>query len=444
MSITLSSLRPLALATAVALLTACGSDNNSSSSASGIGTLTDAAIAGVSYRTSSGITGVTDAAGKFRYNPGDTVTFRLGSLVLGTIPTTGQEETVTPIQLVNAVTGLTEQQKENLVTNLLVLLQSVDADGNPDNGIDIPAAVATALTTAVADTLADSLKDTLPASFVADGDLLALAGAAGESAYVPTPAEALQHFENQFLKQLAGTYSIRDNDSGDIIVFRFRPNGSYIMGEYGPTSYDGDVVVGSSGIEVGSIVWNPVTGEISADVGLDTNGEWGLSHPLETEKIFFQMDGANLRVRTEGGENETFVMTRIENSNGSVVGAWAYNYGETPAYDLNVQQFVFFSDGVYMMLDPLGDTEIGPEDPSCGDPGIEIGNYRFSGGVLEATGNLADHNGCAGLHDVTLENPFAVFDNVSVNLEQGGVIQGPVGEHSLLLVNPRHTVPDLL
>lgn len=443
MPITLPSLRPLALATAVSLLAACGGDNNSSSSASGTGTLTDAAIAGVSYRTSSGITGVTDAEGKFRYNPGDTVTFRLGSLVLGTIPTTGDEETITPIQLVNAINGLTDQQKENMVTNLLVLLQSVDADGNPDNGIDIPATVATALTTAVADTLADSLKDTLPASFVADGDLLALADAAGESAYVPTPAEALQHFENQFLKQLAGTYSIRDNDSGDIIVFRFRPNGSYIMGEYGPTSYDGDVVVGSSGIEVGSIVWNPVTGEVSAEVGLDTNGEWGLSHPLETEKIFFQMDGANLRVRTEGGENETFVMTRIENRDGSVVGAWANNYGEFPAHTVNVQQFVFFSDGVYMMLDPLGDTEIGPDDPSCGDPGIEVGNYSFSAGVLQATAILAEGNGCAGLHDAALESPFTEFGGVSVNLELGGIIQGPAGEHELLLLNPQHGDLDL-
>ena len=60
------------------------------------GALSDSAIAGVAYSTSSGVTGVTDASGKYKYNVGDTVTFTLGTLTLGTVTATG---IISPVQL---------------------------------------------------------------------------------------------------------------------------------------------------------------------------------------------------------------------------------------------------------------------------------------------------------------------------------------------------------
>lgn len=433
----LRPLRPLALAAVVSLLAACGNDSSTPTTTPASGTLTDAAIAGVSYRTSSGLSGVTDADGKFRYNPGDTVTFLLGALELGPVATDGREETVTPIDLVNVVTGLDDTQKQNMVTNLLVLLQSVDADGNPENGINIPAAVSTALTSTIAGTLLDSLKNTAPADFANAGnsDLSTLVVAAGEGASIRSPEDALQHFKNQFLAQLAGTYVIRNAAANEVIAFRFAYDGSYIMGEVAAADE-----AGGPGVERGIINWDPASGQVTAaEIFQDSNGEWGLSHPQPDEKLYFSLDGSTLVVKvveTEG--TEELRLTRVTNSDGKLVGAWALNTGMGAAAKLDVQQFLFFSDGVYLMIDPLGDTEFSePDDPRCGDAGVEMGRYSFSSGILRATGIIEDANGCAGLHDAALQDPFSSFSDISVNLGAGGVIQGsPAGEYSVLLVDP--------
>src|SRR3954470_13556284 len=127
----------------IALIVAgCGGGGGGGSSApvtgSKSGILTDAAVAGVSYATSSGVTGVTDANGTYKFNPGDTVQFKLGVLALGSATATG---IVSPIELANG--------NNNILQNLLVMLQSLDANGNPADGISIPPAAAAAVTSAV-------------------------------------------------------------------------------------------------------------------------------------------------------------------------------------------------------------------------------------------------------------------------------------------------------
>jgi len=49
------------------------------------GTLSDSAVKGVSYSTSSGVTGTTAANGEFKYVAGDKVTFKIGNITLGTV-----------------------------------------------------------------------------------------------------------------------------------------------------------------------------------------------------------------------------------------------------------------------------------------------------------------------------------------------------------------------
>ncbi len=48
-------------------------------------TVIDGVVVGMSYSTSSGITGATDFDGTFKYGLGDTVTFSIGSVVVGSI-----------------------------------------------------------------------------------------------------------------------------------------------------------------------------------------------------------------------------------------------------------------------------------------------------------------------------------------------------------------------
>ena len=113
-------------------LVACGNANDNPTNSKKLlgpttGRLIDAGVGGVSYITSSKIEGITDEKGTYNYNHGDMVEFKLGSLLIGKVTASA---IVTPIDLAG----------ESIVRleNLLVLLQSLDGDGNPENGIIIP------------------------------------------------------------------------------------------------------------------------------------------------------------------------------------------------------------------------------------------------------------------------------------------------------------------
>ncbi|MCX8025678.1 MAG: hypothetical protein N3A60_10795, partial [Thermanaerothrix sp.] len=65
------------------------------------GVFVDAPVAGLEYVTSSGVSGKTDANGVFYYDPGDTVTFKIGNLTLGSAKGASQ---VTPVDIVSGGT----------------------------------------------------------------------------------------------------------------------------------------------------------------------------------------------------------------------------------------------------------------------------------------------------------------------------------------------------
>ncbi|HIJ82926.1 MAG TPA: hypothetical protein HPQ00_01845 [Magnetococcales bacterium] len=96
-----------------------------------VGKFLDGPTDGLLYRTSGNDTGATDSKGQFTYVDGETVTFYLGSLPLGSTTARG---VVTPSDLV--VGGHTNHEE---VVNLSRFLQTLDEDGDPDNGITISA-----------------------------------------------------------------------------------------------------------------------------------------------------------------------------------------------------------------------------------------------------------------------------------------------------------------
>lgn len=121
-------------------LSACGGGGSStqpssSNSNSNIGTFIDSPVMGLSYETASH-SGVTNSAGEFNYADGETVSFSLGGIELGS--SLAQDE-VTPLDLLGVEsideaisTGVMDQ-----LINMLVFLQSLDRDHNSDNGIDL-------------------------------------------------------------------------------------------------------------------------------------------------------------------------------------------------------------------------------------------------------------------------------------------------------------------
>ena len=87
----------------------------------------DSAVKGMTFQTASH-SGETAADGSFQYRDGETITFSIGGVVIGR--TTGTP-TVTPLTLADTTTVNAKVQK------MLVLFQSLDADGDPSNGIDV-------------------------------------------------------------------------------------------------------------------------------------------------------------------------------------------------------------------------------------------------------------------------------------------------------------------
>lgn len=375
----------LASATA-ALLSACGGSSSSSSPSKSptpttkttTGVLSDSPVDGVSYSTDSGKTGVTQNGGKFDYIVGDEITFSLGEFVLGSYKPTHADETVTPVELTEAIPD--DTHRDYAITNLLVLLQSLDTDGDPSNGINIDAGVSFS---------ADSL--TLiddPATFATNQDLI---DALPEEGSVVSPEAAKAHFEAQRAKDLAGIYYASDFHA----VLRINSDGGYTVGQL----VEDD---GAMGIEVGNLNWDVKTGEVrDIEVSLDTQTNHdgateGVAGLDNADDLLFKPTQTQLLI-TDG--DEEFVFKRFVPATGNnIVGAWAAKHElDTPETSLHTQQFIFFDNGKYVMFDPLGDEEPG-EDP-CGFPGVEAGHYTVNAGNINLSNLIVDTNGCGGLHD---------------------------------------------
>ena len=113
-----------------------GGGGNGATPATVTGVFVDSTVAGIQYFTQTK-SGVTNSAGEYDYLPGETVTFKIGDIVVGSAPA---GPVVTPLTLVSGATDETDP----IVTNIVRLLLTLDDDGNPDNGISIPTSTLTA------------------------------------------------------------------------------------------------------------------------------------------------------------------------------------------------------------------------------------------------------------------------------------------------------------
>lgn len=92
----------------------------------------DSPVGGLDYKAlPSGLTGRTDAEGRFSFRDGDSVTFIVGTVVLGRIR---GKAWITPLDLVPEAQGDVRHAR---LENLATLLQSLDANGRIDDGITI-------------------------------------------------------------------------------------------------------------------------------------------------------------------------------------------------------------------------------------------------------------------------------------------------------------------
>ncbi len=352
--------------TLAGLLTACGgSDNDSSSSqnpppnsTTQIGVLTDGPVIGVKYlrNTSTGesIEGTTNEKGEFEYAEGDTVRFFIGDVQLG--EAVKAKARITPLDLA---------ESENERTNLMVFLQSLDSEGDHTDGIQISQEAQTALTTVNLNfdqSTTDFITEVVTKTAITQDQLV-------------TPEEATSNFQATFYKDIAGTWEIgRTNTSA--VLLHILPDGRYAIGE--ADMVDGD---GTPGIEIGQLNWNALTTTLSPVISIDTNGDYGLSHPDDDGLFRLSYNGTDL-VLTEAGFGSVHILTKVKQSTG-LVGTWQFN---------QTHLFAFFDTGFYFLLDTEGDDD-------CAEPGIEYGKYSMTANTLTVTEVLYDTNECGGLHD---------------------------------------------
>lgn len=116
------------------ILAGCGG-GGSGGSGGGVSTATfiDSPVEGLEFETPTQ-SGITDGNGNFVYQEGESVSFHIGSLYIGSAkPKDGK---VTPLDLLNTSNVSNEQ-----VVRILQTLQTLDSDGDPSNGITIDPAV---------------------------------------------------------------------------------------------------------------------------------------------------------------------------------------------------------------------------------------------------------------------------------------------------------------
>jgi len=154
------------------VLSACGSsieDTNPTDTSGNtrVGTFVDSPVSGLEYITSSGLTGTTDVDGEFEYLDGDTVTFSIGPIILGSMVA---QQKITPFDLAGFILPESIFAFDDLLAeiaaietgsnsafghgvNLLIFLQSLDNNNNPDDSIEIVSAIGTFFTQIAASVL---------------------------------------------------------------------------------------------------------------------------------------------------------------------------------------------------------------------------------------------------------------------------------------------------
>jgi hypothetical protein len=176
-------LRSFLAFTAIAIIAGCGGGNGGGANETSpnylSGTLLDSPVGGIGFKTSS-ISGLTTATGQFKYLAGETITFFVGNIEL---PPVLGKAILTPLEI-----GQSTDITNNVVTNILVFLQSIDSDGNPSNGITVPANLGSQPITQLNFSLPTPTFLTVPA--------LAALSIAASGAVPVVPSDAQAHFES--------------------------------------------------------------------------------------------------------------------------------------------------------------------------------------------------------------------------------------------------------
>jgi hypothetical protein len=373
-----SLIKTTAVISASMVLVACGGGTSTPAPpqnpppATLTGTFIDSPVANIGYRTDSIAPDATDSQGQFSYLAGESVTFSIGDIDL---PPVAAEAVITPLDIID-----TQDINDPSVVNIARLLQSLDADGDPTNGISID-------DTAHLSATGMSLDFSSPTFDAEVTNLVANSGSVTN--VLIDEAAALSHLKNSLEAAgllpdtQIGSWLYSDADTN--LVLTFLDDTRYMVArdklEIGdPLCFDG--------MESGTYTWNSETGEFSVTNANDTTGDCGLtSVEGEIYSATVTVDGNTLTLTDDEG---AFPLTRVVAANNPLIGSWHFSDSDT-----NIV-ITFLDDTRYMVArDKL---EIG--DPLCFD-GMESGTYTWNSETGEfSVTNANDTTGDCGLTSV--------------------------------------------
>ncbi|HSC66549.1 MAG TPA: hypothetical protein VLC79_02580, partial [Cellvibrio sp.] len=249
---TVSSVAPASSAAAVSSSSESSVASSTASSSSSIvaqtGVFIDSAVAGIKYQaTPSGLNGYTSPTGQYQYAEGDKVVFSIGDLVFPEVTAKG---VVTPVDIAAEADSANAAR---IQVNIAALLQSLDTDGNPDNGISINYSTAS--------TVAAAVNFNQPyADFAALPAVTTLvAGSGSTTTALVSELDAAAHLNeslaNVKAKSLIGTWYV-EGDSYKYVLF--------ILDESRYASVDSDSAEeNGEAFATGNYVWDQASGKVT-------------------------------------------------------------------------------------------------------------------------------------------------------------------------------------
>lgn len=393
------------------LVSGCGGSSSSSpADQSSTGVLLDSPVVNIDFQTASQ-SGSTNNSGEFSFQPGEEITFSIGDI---TLPPVSASELVTPLDMSD------QKDLDDRVINVLRFLQTLDEDGNPDNGLTITDSAKNAGTGLTIDF------DKSVTDFENDQNVVNLVNSEGSSQLVPETA-ARDHFHQTLASEgistdsgIVGTYVLSGGDA----LFVFAESGAFYMAEFNSSEIQSDELecvdpvpecidpagaipeecnefetissadcneFKDSAFEVGK--YSFVDDVLNWNISDDRNGQVGIlnttpgeSHE-ETEFRVTTLDNSQLSLENVNDATDTVSFDRVTSQTGSLSGAWSSSSNESQAVLIfNGSE----TSGTYYLL------QLDEANPLF--EGVEKGTYNrdSTSGDLTATSSV-DYTGEAGL-----------------------------------------------
>jgi len=370
------------LCSASFVLTGCGGGSSGSDSDDNggdkepvinMGVFLDSAVGNLSYRTASQ-NGSTDSQGRFNYVEGEDVTFSIGTLDFPVVKAAG---VITPMTL-SGDAALSNQQ----VTNIAILLQSLDTNSNPDDGITIPVGAASAASASI-----DLGVPT--AEFIITEAVTNMVANSGSDTTTLVSAQAAQdHLQSTIESQTpyVRSWSIITGDSESHLIFF--PDNTFVYAE--------NDALEPNGLELGNYSYDTASDNMTLSITFDNNGPGTDSGVGDIGKDVVNDIVLSNNNETMAIANGALTFTADDLDTSSIVGAWSITHQHES------QHLILYSNNTFIYA----------ENDLTEPNGLELGTYAYDAGTGKITYTITyDDNGPgqdSGLGDIGTLEPIDI------------------------------------